>query len=143
MGNDINALTEAIIGAAIAVHREVGPGLLESAYEECLAIALADAGMSFHRQGVIPIRFRGREITPGFRYDLFVEGRVIVEVKAVETVLRVHKAQVITYLRMMDIPIGLIFNFNVPVLREGIVRLTIASPPVDLRVSVSPVKGES
>ena len=140
MGNDINALTEAIIGSAIAVHREVGPGLLESAYEECLAIALTDSGLSFSRQGVIPLRFRGREITPGFRYDLLVEGRVIVEVKAVESVLRVHKAQVITYLRMTNVPVGLILNFNVPALREGLFRLTIASPPADLCVSVSPVK---
>ena len=140
---NINALTEAVIGAAIDVHREVGPGLLESAYEECLAIALTDAGLRFSRQGVIPIRFRGREISPGYRYDLLVEDRLIVEVKAVEVVLRVHKAQVITYLRMMDVPVGLILNFNVSALREGIHRLTIASPPADLCVSVPPVRGDS
>jgi len=137
---NINALTEAVIGAAIAVHREVGPGLLESAYEECLAIALADAGLQFTRQGVIPIRFRGRDILPGYRYDLLIEGQIIVEVKAVEAVLRVHKAQVITYLRMLNVPVGLILNFNVSALREGIHRLTIASPPADLCVSVPPVK---
>lgn len=129
MADDINAMTESIIGAAIAVHREIGPGLLESAYEECLAIALTDAEIPFKRQGSIPIRFRGRDITPGFRYDLLVADRVIVEVKAVESVLKVHKAQVLTYLRLMDLPVGLILNFHVPVLRDGIHRLINNPPP--------------
>ncbi len=129
MTTDINALTEAILGAAIAVHREVGPGLLESAYEECLAIALTDAGLSFSRQGIIPVRFRGRDITPGFRYDLLVEKTVIVEVKAVEAVLKVHKAQVLTYLRMTGLPVGLLLNFHAPVLRDGIVRIVHSQPP--------------
>lgn len=140
MHQDINAISEAIIGAAIAVHREIGPGLLESAYEECLTIALSDAGIDFSRQGTIPVRFRGREITPGFRYDLLVAETVIVEVKAVESVLRVHKAQVLTYLRMTGLPLGLILNFHVPLLRDGIYRLALTSPPSDLRVSAPPVK---
>ena len=128
MDAGINQLTERIIGVAISVHRELGPGLLESAYEECLAIALADEGLSFERQGVIPVRFRGREVTPGFRFDLLVEKQVILEVKAVEAVLRIHKAQVLTYLRMTGLSVGLILNFNTAVLRDGIHRLAIQAP---------------
>lgn len=140
MKQNINDISEAIIGAAISVHREIGPGLLESAYEECLAIALSEAGVEFTRQGTIPVRFRGREITPGFRYDLLVENTVIVEVKAVEAVLKVHKAQVLTYLRMTGLPVGLILNFHVPLLRDGIHRLSLTSPPSDLCASAPPVK---
>jgi GxxExxY protein len=128
MDAGINQLTERIIGAAISVHRELGPGLLESAYEECLAITLADEGLAFERQGVIPVRFRGHEVTPGFRFDLLVEKQVILEVKAVEVVLKIHKAQVLTHLRMTSLPVGLILNFNSAVLRDGIHRLAIQAP---------------
>jgi len=124
----INQLTERIIGLAISVHRELGPGLLESAYEECLAIALKEDGLAFERQGIIPVRFRGHEITPGFRFDLLVERQVILEVKAVEAVLRIHKAQVLTYLRMSGVSVGLLLNFNSSVLRDGIHRLAIQAP---------------
>jgi len=128
MAAGINQLTERIIGVAIAVHRELGPGLLESAYEECLAIALKEDGLAFDRQGIIPIRFRGHEITPGFRFDLLVERQVILEIKAVEAVLKIHKAQVLTYLRMTGLPVGLILNYHAPVLRDGIHRLAIQAP---------------
>lgn len=124
----VNGLTERIIGLAISVHRELGPGLLESAYEECLVIALKEEGLAYERQGVIPVRFRGHEITPGFRFDLVVERQVIIEVKAVETVLKIHKAQVLTYLRMSGISVGLLLNFNTAVLRDGIHRLAIQTP---------------
>ncbi len=125
---EINLITERVIGVAIGVHRELGQGLLESAYEECMAIALEDEGMSYDRQGLIPVRFRGRDITPGFRFDLLVEKRVIVEIKAVEVVLRIHKAQLLTYLRMAGLSVGLILNFHSPVLRDGIHRLAIRAP---------------
>ena len=123
-----NQITERIIGVAITVHRELGPGLLESAYEECLCIALADDGLEFERQGMIPIRFRGRDITPGFRFDILVEKKVILEIKSVESVLKIHKAQLLTYLRMTGLRVGLILNFNSSVLRDGIHRLAQKIP---------------
>jgi GxxExxY protein len=121
------ALTERIIGAAIEVHRCLGPGLLESVYETALAHELATAGLHFRRQVELPVLYKGNLIAGGFRADLLVEETVLLELKAVEQLLNVHKAQVVTYLRLANLPVGLLINFNVPLLRVGIRRLINAS----------------
>ena len=119
----INHVTEAIIGAAIEVHRELGPGLLESAYEACLGRELELRGISFQRQVALPVAYKGEELECGYRMDLIVEDEVVVEVKAVDTLLPIHDAQLLTYLRLSGRPVGLLINFNVPFLKNGIRRL--------------------
>lgn len=116
------ALTERIIGASIKVHRALGPGLLESFYEVCLAHELAKAGVPFERQVELPVVYDGHRLDAGFRIDLLVDRTVIVELKAVEKLLPLHEAQLMTYLRLSGQRVGLILNFNVPALRNGIVR---------------------
>ncbi len=118
-------LTHAIIGAAIEVHRELGPGLLESAYEACLAHELSLRGLSFQRQVELPVEYKGSLVDAGFRVDLIVEGRVIVEVKAVERMISVHEAQVLTYLRLTGRKVGLLINFNTRLLADGVKRLVL------------------
>lgn len=115
-------ITEQILGAAIAVHRALGPGLLESTYEACLAFELVDRGLAIVRQVALPVVYRGVRIDCGYRLDVVVEGRVIVEVKAVERILPVHEAQVLTYLKLSELPVALLLNFNVPLLKDGIKR---------------------
>ena len=115
-------LTESIIGAAIEVHRELGPGLMESAYEECLCHELSLRRLSFQRQVPLPVHYKKVNLDCGYRMDLVVENTVIVELKAVETLQPVHEAQLITYLKLSTKPVGLLINFNVPVLKDGIVR---------------------
>ena len=117
-------LTQRIIGCAIEVHRELGPGLLEATYEEALCIELADTGVSFVRQSGIPVFYKGRLIGE-HRPDLVVEGRVVVEVKSVERLIGVHQAQLLVYMRLLGLPVGLLLNFNSEVLRTGIRRLAI------------------
>ena len=114
-------LTQEIIGAAIEVHRELGPGLLESACEECLCHELHLRGLSFERLP-LPVQYKGLKLDCGYRLDVVVENPVIVELKSVEKVLPVHEAQLLTYLKLTGNRVGLIINFNVPVLRDGIVR---------------------
>lgn len=118
-------LTREIIGAAIDVHKELGPGLLESAYEECLAIELELRGIKFQRQCGVPIVYRGRTIECSYRLDLLVEDQVIVEIKAVDRFDPVHQAQLLTYLRLTRKRVGLILNFNTPYLRDGIKRIVL------------------
>jgi GxxExxY protein len=120
---DINEITGAVIGAAIEVHKALGPGLLESVYEECLAIELELRKIPFERQRQIPIRYKEREIGSVYRIDFLVDNRVIVELKACEDILPIHEAQLLTYLKLTGIKIGLLINFNVHVLKEGIRRL--------------------
>ena len=120
----ITQITERIIGSAIDVHRELGPGLLESAYQACLEYDLTKKGVAFQRQVALPLTYQGVRIECGYRVDLVVEGRVIVEIKSVETIARIHLAQMITYLKLRDCPVGLILNFNVTSMRQGIRRLT-------------------
>lgn len=116
-------LTQGVIGAAIEVHRNVGPGLLQSAYEECLCHELHLRGIRFERQVALPVAYKGVNLDCGYRMDLIVEGKVIIEIKCVEHVLPVHEAQLLTYLKMTGKRVGLILNFNVPVLiRGGIIR---------------------
>ncbi len=117
------ALTESVIGAAIEVHRALGPGLLESAYEECLCHELHLRSIAFERQIPLPVEYKGVKLDCGYRLDLIVENVVILEIKCVEHVLPVHEAQLLTYLKMTGKRVGLILNFNVPALnRGGIVR---------------------
>ena len=120
--NAWDALTGRIIGAAIEVHRALGPGLLESAYRTCLAEELALRGLAFKRELPLPVQYRGRTLDSAYRVDFVVEG-VVVEVKAVEQLMPVHRAQVQTYLRLTNLPCGLLLNFNVPTLKDGVTRL--------------------
>ena len=116
--------TERIIGACIEVHRCLGPGLLESAYEQCLAHELSLLGIGFERQRRVPVIYKGLRLECGYRIDFVIERRVIVEVKAVAHLLPVHEAQVLTYLKLTGLPIGLLVNFHVPALKRGLRRLT-------------------
>ena len=118
-----SALTGAIIGAAIEVHRALGPGLLESAYEECLAVELADRGLRVERQTVLPVIYKGRTLDAGYRIDLLVNSEVIVELKSVQKLEPIHDAQLLTYLKLAGIRHGLLLNFNVAVLKDGIRRM--------------------
>jgi GxxExxY protein len=124
MKEELNALSDAVIGGAIAVHRELGPGLLESAYEACLAYELADRGLKFERQKELPVVYRGLHMDCGYR-DLLVEGSLVVELKAVEKLLPIHEAQLLSYLKLSGCPLGLLINFHVRLLREGIKRLIL------------------
>ena len=115
-------ITEAIIGAAIQVHRNLGPGLLESAYEACLAYELSRRGIAARRQVDLPVAYENVKIDCGYRLDFVVEEQVIVELKSVAKILPVHIAQLLTYLRLSGLSVGLLINFNVPVLKDGIER---------------------
>ena len=123
MKEDLNQITDAIIGAAIAVHRELGPGLLESTYESCLVYELAERGLAVERQKPLPVIYRGLCRDCGYRIDLLVEERVVVELKAVEKLDTLHEAQLLTYLKLARCPVGLLINFNVTQLRRGLRRL--------------------
>jgi GxxExxY protein len=112
-------LTERVIGSAIEVHRALGPGLLESAYEECLCHELHLRGIGFERQVPLPVEYKGVKLDCGYRLDLIVESVLILEIKCVEHVLPVHEAQILTYMRMTRKRVGLILNFNVAVLTRG------------------------
>jgi len=119
----INDITKKIIGAGIRVHRELGPGLLESTYEACLAYELAQDGLRFERQKALPVTYRDVKLECGYRIDLLVEGKVIVELKAVDRIEEIHKAQVLSYLKLSGCKVGLLINFNVEVLVQGVHRL--------------------
>jgi len=116
-------ITGAIVDAAIQVHTILGPGLMENVYEICLAHELRERNLQVQQQVHLPVRFRGITIEAGYRIDLLVEDSVVVELKAVETVLPVHKAQLLSYLRMSSKPVGLLLNFNVVHMRNGIQRV--------------------
>jgi GxxExxY protein len=118
--HSLNALTQTIIGAAIEVHRELGPGMLENAYETCLTFELLRRDLVIERQKLLPLTYKGQLMDCGYRLDLLVEGTVIVEIKAIEKLDRVHFAQLHSYLRFAKCPVGLLFNFNVAWLsRDG------------------------
>ena len=119
-----NGLTETIIGAAIDVHRELGPGLLELSYEACLCFELLSLGLDIERQKPLPITYKNQRVDCGYRLDLLVEGVIVVEVKAIERFERVHFAQLLSYLRFANCQVGLLLNFNVAILsRNGIKRV--------------------
>ncbi|MDH4267987.1 MAG: GxxExxY protein [Deltaproteobacteria bacterium] len=119
----MNEITKKIIGAAIKVHRELGPGLLESAYEACLAYELVRENLKIERQKSLPINYRKIQLDCGYRIDLLVEEKVIVEIKAVERIELIHEAQLLSYLKLSGCKVGLLINFNVQVLKQGIRRL--------------------
>ena len=114
--------TSPIIGAAIEVHRHLGPGLLESTYEECLCHELHLRGLDFKRQLELPVLYKGLKLDCGYRIDIIVQDEVVLELKSVERILPVHEAQLLTYLKLAGKKVGLLVNFNVPLLTQGIIR---------------------
>ena len=121
--NDL--LTERIIGLAIEVHRQLGPGLLESAYEECLCFELKQDGLPFRRQVALPVVYKSIRLDCGYRLDIVVQDKVILELKTVERLLPVHEAQMLTYMKLSGIRTGLLLNFNSAVLKDGLRRLML------------------
>jgi GxxExxY protein len=118
-----NSITEAIIGAAIEVHRELGPGLLESAYRECLCHELKLRGLCFAYEIPLPVQYKGVKLDCGYRLDIVVDDQVILELKTVEKLLPIHEAQLLIYLKMKHCRLGLLINFQVAVLKDGIKRI--------------------
>jgi GxxExxY protein len=118
-------LTESVIGFAIEVHRQLGPGLLESAYEECLCFELKQSGLAYRRQVPLPVTYKSVRLDCGYRLDIVVEQSVILELKTVERLLPVHEAQMLTYLKLSQIRTGLLLNFNSAVLKDGLRRLVL------------------
>ncbi|HKB97951.1 MAG TPA: GxxExxY protein, partial [Terriglobales bacterium] len=114
--------TSAIIGAAIEVHRHLGPGLLESAYEECLCYELHLCGLAFERQVDLPVSYKGLKLDCGYRIDLIVRKEVVLELKAIERIMPIHQAQLLTYMKLSGMSVGLLINFNAPLLTQGIIR---------------------
>lgn len=119
-------LTHLIIEAGMKVHRHFGPGLLENVYEECLAMELHEMGMSCKKQHVLPVVYNGKKIDNAYRIDLWVEDQVVVEIKATEKILPIHKAQILTYMRLAKSPLGLLMNFNEKLLKDGINRFALS-----------------
>jgi GxxExxY protein len=120
-----DSLTHEVIGAAIEVHRVLGPGLLESVYEECLCHELKLRGIDHVRQAPLPVIYKGLELDHGFRVDVYFPGRLVIEIKAVDAIAPVHEAQLLTYLRLTGAHVGLLINFYVPVLKDGIKRMVL------------------
>ena len=120
---EIESLATQTVQAALAVHRALGPGLLESAYQQCMAIELSLAGLSVEREKILPLVYRGHPIETAYRLDLIVGGKLLVELKAVDAVAHVHEVQVVTYLKLLKLPLGLLINFNVPLIKNGISRI--------------------
>jgi GxxExxY protein len=120
---DINKLSSRIIGAAIAVHKTLGPGLLESAYEECICHELSLGAFSLERQKPLAVQYKGINLDCGYRLDVVVENAIILELKSCENIEPIHKAQLLTYLKLSGLKLGLLLNFNVTLMKEGIVRI--------------------
>ncbi len=118
----LNKITEQIIGAAIEVHKALGPGLLESSYEECLSHELKLRSVPFERQVSLPVEYKGVKLDCGYRLDLLVSKTVVVEIKSIEAIQPIHEAQLLTYLKLGTWKLGLLINFNVPILKDGIRR---------------------
>ena len=140
-----NTITDRIIGGAIEVHRHLGPGLLESAYEECLCYELSQAGLSFQRQVATPVNYKGLKLDCAYRLDLVVEDSVIVEIKAIDALIPIHSSQLLTYLKSLNKRVGLLINFNVPILKHGLKRIVnrYAGPPLTPKASASSVIDDS
>ncbi len=119
---EYNKLSEQIIGCCIAVHKELGPGLLESVYEECLAIELENSGLNFKRQVHLPVLYKGEPTNQNFRLDFLIEDEIILELKAIEVVLPIHEVILVTYLKIADKKLGLLVNFHEEILTKGIKR---------------------
>jgi GxxExxY protein len=125
MSYENDPLTERVIGLAIEVHRQLGPGLLESAYEECLCFELKQAGIEYRRQVPLPVIYKSVRLDCGYRLDLLVEHEVVVELKTVERLLPIHEAQMLTYLKLSGVRTGLLLNSNTAVLKDGMRRLML------------------
>lgn len=122
---DFDALSNNVIGCALEVHKQLGPGMLESAYEQCLAHELALNRICFKRQVALPVKYKGVNLDCGYRLDFLVEDKLVVELKAVEAILPIHKAQLLSYLKVTGLSVGLLVNFNVILLKEGITRMVL------------------
>jgi GxxExxY protein len=120
---EIETLATATVHAALTVHRALGPGLLESAYQECLGIELQHSGLRIERERLLPLSYRGHTIPDAYRLDLIVNNQLLVELKAIESIQAIHRVQVTTYLRLLKFPLGLLINFNVPLIKDGINRV--------------------
>ncbi|MEX2483851.1 MAG: GxxExxY protein [Brumimicrobium sp.] len=118
-----NQLTQIIIGCAINIHKQLGPGLLESAYQECLAYELEDAELSIQREVPMPIVYKEVKLNHGYRIDILVENKIVIEIKSVDSLNDIHLAQTLTYLRLGKFKLGLLLNFNTPILKKGIRRV--------------------
>jgi GxxExxY protein len=121
--DEIERLATQTVDAALTVHRALGPGLLESAHQECLAIELSLAGLNLEREKVLPLTYRGHSIANAYRLDLIVNGRLLVELKAIESIQPIHRVQVTTCLKLLKLPLGLLINFNIPLIKDGITRV--------------------
>ena len=121
--DEIELLATQTVNAALAVHRALGPGLLESAYQECLAIELSLTGLNVEREKSLPLTYRGHSIESAYRLDLIINGKLLVELKAIESLQPIHRVQVTTYLKLLKLPLGLLINFNVPLIKDGITRV--------------------
>lgn len=120
---EVNLLSNKVIGAAIEVHRHLGPGLLESAYRDCLAYEITQTGFFVEREKTLPLTYKGTIISKAYRMDLVVEGKLVLELKTVEELTDVHHAQLLTYLKLGDYPLGLLINFNSKILKTGLRRV--------------------
>jgi GxxExxY protein len=131
--DEVEAFASAAVDAALAVHRVLGPGLLESAYRDCMAIELAARGHQVEREVLFPIRYRGQTVDRAFRADLLIDGKLLIQLKAVEALQSVHRVQFNTYLRLLHLPLGLLINFHVPLIKDGthrVLNLSFRSEPV-------------
>ena len=122
---EFDELSNKVIGCALDVHRTLGPGLLESAYQGCLAHELSESGIPFKAQYPMPIEYKDVRLDCGYRLDLLIDDKLIVEIKSVETIMNIHRAQLLTYLRLSKLKVGLLVNFNVRVLKKGIERFVL------------------
>jgi len=124
-GFEFDELSHRVIGCALEVHRALGPGLLESVYQQCLGRELALAGIRFKSEVPLPVEYKGVQLDCGYRMDFVVDGQLIVELKAVDKLLPVHEAQLLTYMKVASVPVGLLINFNVPLLKQGLKRFVL------------------
>jgi len=122
---EFDALSNLVIGCAIEVHRELGPGLLESTYEQCLAYELAQAGIGFKLQLALPVQYKGLRLDCGYRIDVLVQDSLLLELKSIDAILGIHQAQLLTYMKLAGSKIGLLINFNVQCLKSGIKRFVL------------------
>ena len=122
---EFDALSNRVIGCAIEVHKSLGPGLLESAYEQCLAHELSVAAIPFKLQFPLPVEYKGTKLDCGYRVDLLVDNKIIVELKSIDRILPIHEAQLLTYMKLADVSIGLLMNFNVKYMKDGIKRMVL------------------
>ena len=125
MKRDFDSLSKQVIGLALEVHKQLGPGLLESTYEKCLAYELSSQGVQFETQKNLPVEYKGIKLDCGYRIDMLVEGKLIIELKAVDSLNHLHEAQLLTYMKLAEIKVGLLINFNTKLLRSGIKRFVL------------------